>query len=204
MYVTAFYSFREVKWKNCDYIDMMRMTWASCRKMGLDFWCISDGPQADLPTFITDLPRNLMQATTKGQLDFIDKHRDKMILHTGADCLVYKDPRNECPPEYDIAITCPRMSEAINTGAIWVRNHEKCLPVWQDALAALPEKWGDDQRVLWTALVKHERDGLKILKHNTETHNRPATLDDPAAPFVVHYKGQRKDQMRPFFLKHIA
>jgi hypothetical protein len=214
MIVASFFAPRFDKWEGCDYLDCLRLLQASCDKLGLKHVVISDRQQAELETFITPLPDNIMHALILGQREFIASLKGPALL-VGADCLMTRRPEgviDGCDAGFTIY---PRRECFINNGAVWVTGPH-CATIWDEALKRKPRAWGDDQKTLRDSLlpvpnkikapVDHERLGLKIRFVPCTGYNWfPDSLDDDAGmAMVIHFKGERKKLMRGWAKKYLG
>lgn len=201
MIVASFFTPREDRW-GCDYHACLRVLQKSCDKFGLRHVVLSDAQQAEFETFITPLPENLMLALVEAQRAFLAATPGPILL-VGADCILTADPRNELDG-HDIAITIGPFTDCeMNTGAIWIANGPTCAPVWADALAQKPTKWGDDQRAIYGAI---QASGLKVRRLDCQTHNwAPTDIADRAyLPMVAHFRGNRKQWMAGWYERFVA
>lgn len=204
MIVASFFAPRFDQW-GCDYTDLLRWTQASCDAFGLRHVVISDRQIGRFECAIFPLPENLMLAILDGQRQLLERE-DGPVLLIGADCLVCRDPRGECPA--DMAITIGPFSDCeMNTGAIWCGSGRRCAPIWAAALERMPTEWGQDQTALYAAVQANEFTGLlSVTRHRCETHNwAPDDLQDRAGPPVVaHFRGPRKAFMRQWAWLHLG
>ncbi len=200
MKVASFFAPRFDQW-HCDYAELLKHVQASCERFDLEHVVISDRQIGAFDCAIYDLPQNLMLALIEGQRRFLADN-DGPVLLIGADCLICRDPRGECPT--DIAITIGPFSDCeMNTGAIWCASGRRCAPVWQKAYDRMPQAWGDDQVAIYAAIRESD---LNITRHRCETHNwAPDDLQDRAGlPVVAHFRGPRKSFMPQWGWLHLA
>lgn len=200
MIVASFFAPREDRW-GCDYIALLRLLDASCRRFGLLHWVISDNASLGLNTFLCRLPPNLMAATLEGQRQFLVDAQEP-VLFVGADCLVTRDPRPLLAGDLMIT-TSPTFSDCeMNTGAIWCADGPRCAPVWRAALDRNPTAWGDDQTALYAAI---QASSLRTVRLSAEDHNwAPRDTEDNAGmPTVVHFRGRRKSFMAAWAERHV-
>lgn len=192
MIVASFFAPREDKW-GCDYLALLRLLDASCRRFGLDHVCISDRDLAVVDTLVCKLPDNLMQALLGGQRQCLE-WASEPVLFVGADCLIAKDPRDVTGGDLTITTSDAFADCRMNTGAIWCHNPVRCVPIWRAAVDMRPEEWGDDQTALYEAVQASTADYNAI---PAEGHNwAPDDVSDPAGiPTVVHFRGTRKAWM---------
>jgi len=200
MKVASFYAPRFDQW-HCDYADLLLSVQASCDALGLEHVVISDRQIGRFDCAIFDLSPNLMHALLDGQRQYLET-QDGPVLLIGADCLVCRDPRGECPA--DMAITIGPFSDCeMNTGAIWCASGRRAAPVWTEALKAMPSEWGQDQTALYAAV---NASSLSITRHACETHNwAPEHVQDRCGPPVVaHFRGPRKGFMHAWAFHHLG
>ena len=146
MIVASFFAPREDRW-GVDYIPLLRLLDASCRRFGLDHVCISDRDLKAVDTLVCKLPNNLMLALLDGQRQCLEWAQEP-ILFVGADCLIAKDPRTINGGDLTITIG-PFADCEMNTGAIWCHNPARCVPIWRAAVDSKPTEWGEDQTALY-------------------------------------------------------
>ena len=191
MKVVSFFAPRHDQW-GCDYLALLRLLDKSCRRFGLEHYCISDRNLEVVDTLICKLPENLMQALLDGQLQCLQWTQEP-VLFVGADCLIAKDPRTI--KGGDLTITIGDFSDCpMNTGAIWCHNPARCVPIWRAAVDSRPVTWGEDQTALYEAV---KASGANVVSVNADQHNRaPSSVEDSAdMPTVVHFRGRRKSFM---------
>lgn len=188
MIVASFFAPREDRW-GVDYIPLLRLLDASCRRFGLDHVCISDRDLKAVDTLVCKLPNNLMLALLDGQRQCLEWAQEP-ILFVGADCLIAKDPRTINGGDLTITIG-PFADCEMNTGAIWCHNPARCVPIWRAAVDSKPTEWGEDQTALYEAV---KASGASVNRVPCESHNwAPDNEDDSASmPTVVHFRGNRK------------
>ncbi len=200
MIVATFFAPRFDKW-GCDYIELLKITQASCDHFNVRHVVISDR-QLPFDTFICDLPENLMLAILDGQRQFLEATDDEVLL-TGADCVLAQTPRGRLEG-HDMAITIGPFADCeMNTGAIWCASGKRCAPVWKKALDKRPQEWGDDQTSLYAAV---KESNLSVLRHRCETHNwKPGSVQDSAGlPVVAHFRGRAKKYMKQWAWLHLG
>jgi hypothetical protein len=200
MLVASFFAPRFDKW-GCDYDELLQLLELSCARLGLPHVVISDAPRPRLPTFVCDLPQNLMQAILDGQRQLLAATVGPVLL-VGADCLLTRDPRPYLAG--DLVITIGPFADCeMNTGAIWCAEGPRCAPIWQEALESAPREWGEDQTALYAAI---RRSGLDVRELRCEQHNwAPGSVEDPAGPpTVVHFRGRRKAWQAAWAARHLG
>lgn len=200
MIVASFFAPREERWA-CNYLDLLQVLDASCRRVGLRHLCISDTELQIVDALICNLPHNLMAAILDGQRQCLEWATEP-VLFVGADCVLTRDPRPVMAG--DITITIGPFSDCeMNTGAIWCADPAKCAPVWREAVDLEPCAWGDDQRALYTAI---DASDLDVRKVRCEEHNwAPTDATDAAGlPTVAHFRGNRKRFMAEWARHHLG
>lgn len=207
MIVASFLAPRYEKWPGCDYVALLRLLDASCRRLGLRHMVISDDAHLGLDTFLCRLPENLMMAILEGQRQFLACAQEPVLL-VGADCLVTRDPR-PFGVGYDMAITTSQTFSdcEMNTGAIWCAGSQ-CAAIWQASLDRNPVEWGDDQTALYAAINDEGAGGhgLSVRRMRCEDHNwAPRDVaDDAGMPTVMHFRGRRKAFMADWAVRHMG
>lgn len=188
MIVASFFAPREDRW-GVDYLPLLRLLDASCRRFGLDHVCISDRDLKAVDTLVCKLPDNLMLALLDGQRQCLEWAQEP-ILFVGADCLIAKDPRTVNGGDLTITIG-PFADCEMNTGAIWCHNPARCVPIWRAAVDSKPMEWGEDQTALYEAV---KASGASVNRVRAEDTNwAPDNENDQAGmPTVVHFRGNRK------------
>lgn len=200
MIVASFYAPREDRYPGVDYDTLLPLLDASCRRVGVEHWVISDQKRPGLKTFQCKLPENLMLATLDGQRQFLECAHEP-VMFTGADCILTRDPRRILAG--DMTVTLGPFSDCeMNTGAVWVDDGQKCAAIWADAIARGPSAWGDDQTMLYAAI---QASGIDWRAVRCEDHNwAPDHADDDAGmPTVVHFRGKRKTFMAAWAARFI-
>jgi len=205
MIVASFFAPRYEVYDNCDYDALALLLDKSCKKLGLEHVVISDSFRPKpLKTCLTKLPENLMQAIFYGQIKFMKETNDT-ILFTGADCLLTKKLGLNHDSLPDLAITTSKTFSdcEMNTGAVWVKDKEKCIKIWEEVLEKEPKDWGDDQIFLYEGI---KRSNLNTLYLPCEEHNwAPSSINDDAGfPTVVHFRGKRKSFMKDWAKRYLG
>lgn len=197
--VGSFYAHREDNGTN--YIKCLRLLDESCKRLEIPHVVITDHDlPSDLTAFRTALPDNLMQALLTGYARLREATEGRLFL-TGADCILTRNPfdyGDKCDAAFSFG---PYKDCILNTGAQWL-NTPLSATLYGEALERMPLEWGDDQRALWQA-VQHTN--LHIRPLDAFEHNRPPiSADDTLAPAtVVHFRGERKSWMRPWWAKYL-
>ena len=201
MIIASFFAHRYQQWEGVDYLPLLRLLDASCRRLGLRHMVIGDKALPGLETAVCGLPENLMAAILDGQRQLLEWAQEP-ILFVGADCLIAKDPRPIMAGDLTITIS-PTFSDCVmNTGAIWCADPARCATVWADALRRNPSEWGSDQTALYAAMLGCDLDvrGVRAEDHNWA----PRTVADAAGmPTVVHFRGPRKRWMADWAKRHM-
>lgn len=205
MIVASFYAPRFEKWDGCDYDQLLLLLDKSCKKLGLEHVVISDEIRPEpLKTIKFDLPENLMQAIISGQGKFLDRTPGEILL-VGADCLLTKRFYVKGMSNIDLVITTDdEFSDCrMNTGMIWCQDGPTCAPIWHEALRARPDKWGDDQTCLYSAI---KNSNLIIAEVECNKYNKaPESISDNAnLATVIHFRGgNRKKFMHKWAERHL-
>ena len=213
MNVVSFFAPRpeHPKWRD-DYLPMLALLEASCRRYGHRHIVLSDVKVDGYDTFVCELPRQLMPATIAAQAQYLRVH-DSPVLFTGVDCVLAGDPLAVLARGFDIAMTVDKFPECpLNTGAMFVRDCGLALAYWEKALAVCGNEWGDDQKCLArvfnapdtpaTVVVGEGQviDFLPMLPY----HFAPRNVDDVRPATVVHFRGRRKAFMREYCSRHLG
>jgi len=200
-----------------DYIGMLKILDRSCRAAGMRHVVLTDGLSSQmLPDgmefFAVDLPRNLLQATTAAQAEWVRAMRypDEDTVFVGADCLVLRDFRSSLLPADLTICTFVHRQLWIMNGFIWVpaASRHKLVSVFAKVARgtrALPARTCDDMmswervlgpkpRELWG---KETRRGLTVRFVPEPLWNeRPLSADEsyPDA-HVLHFRGPAQKPM---------
>lgn len=201
MIVASFFAPREDKW-GADYMALLALLDASCRRLGLRHVCISDRPLGAVDALQCRLPDNLMLALLDGQRQCLEWVQGP-VLFVGADCLVTRDPREVGGGDLTITTSAAFSDCAMNSGAIWCRRPAACAPVWRAAVDAGPVEWGQDQTALYAAI---QASGVAWDEVPAETHNWAPSgpSDDAGMPVVAHFRGRRKAFMPEWAARHLG
>lgn len=195
-----------------DYSPFLELQKRSCAKFGHRQLVLSDVALEAFDTFVCDLPKLLMKAVTKAQLDFLKAGPADNVLLTGADCIISGDLDKVFEQEFDVAFTTHPFSDCIlNTGAIFVRKGANVCWIWEKALEICGEEWGDDQLSLAKvveATLEHglyERNGTKVRFLPLHPWNvAPSSPDDPCDNVaLLHFRGPRKSWMIDYCAHHL-
>lgn len=204
-----------------DYAGMLGILDRSCRAAGMHHVVLTDhatlesGPRIEgLDTFATELPRNLLQATTRAQANWMASERSEGIdtVFVGADCIVRRDFRPSLLPA-DLSIcTFPHRKLWIMNGFIHVpaTSRDKVAPLFQRVAKGtrpLPAPTCDDMMSWERELAPKPRDwwgketrrGLTVRFLPEPIWNeRPLSADEPYLDtHVLHFRG--KPQKAIFF-----
>lgn len=222
--VCSFYVERKQDFPDAaDYIGMLKILDRSCRAAGMRHVVLTDMASSrmlpeDMERFESDLPRNLLQATTTAQAEWLRSPRSEGIdtVFVGADCLVLHDFRPFLRPA-DLSIcTFPHRKLWIMNGFIQVpaASREKLIPLF-DRVAhgtrAFPATTCDDM-ASWERVLrprpkdlwgKEERHGLTVRFLPEPIWNeRPLSADEPyAEAHVLHFRGAPQ---KPMFFEWVA
>lgn len=204
--------------KAADYPAMLRILQASCDRLQIRHVLLTDNTTADaglVPSGIqhcaTDLPRSLMQATTRAQAHFLENAPTWFgdILFVGADSILLADPQPHCPEEADLCVTARRPSprlDAINNGFMYVRRRavERVSALYKRVADRCGTEWRDDQRALVAELSPvpvdpgmHERAGLKVAFLPMARFNHaPLWPADPCkGAILLHFRGRMRKKL---------
>lgn len=216
--VASFWVHRPVDFPGApDYLLLLRLLEQSCRAHGLAHIVLTDGAtapklqRAGITYFRTELPRNLMRATTEAQARWLEHpHRGEIdTLFVGADCLIRRDPRWHIPPgDLSIILRPGHKRHRINNGFMFIpsasrakvavlfrRIADSCGSVMCDdmvaverALAPMPTDYGPQKRA-----------GLDVNFLPMNIWNAgPKSADDPADDsFVLHFRGTDRKLVMP-------
>lgn len=206
MIVASFYTPRPQEYpdKQYDFDELLMLLDKSCKKLDFKHMVISDEPRPKpLNTYLTYLPKNLMEAFLYGQMSFLREVKEE-VLFVGADCLLTRDPRPFFQSDLTITTSSTFSDCKMNTGAIFVKNTKLCLDVWIEALELEPKDWGDDQKCLYKMIKEYK--GLDFKELRCEEHNwAPDDLNDNAhMATVVHFRGKRKSFMKDWASKYLG
>ncbi len=198
-----------------DYLSMLKALDRSCRRLGLAHVVVTDQTtkpflgNGDITAFATDLPRNLMKATTEAHARWLEHdHRGPVdTLFVGADCLVQKDPRGHIP-EGDLAIVLRpgHKRHRINNGFMYIpdASRKKVAPLYRRIANNCGGVMCDDmvavEEVLKPMPFEYgpcERAGLKINFVPMNVWNGgPRRVEKSSSAYVLHFRGhQRKGIM---------
>lgn len=215
MKIVSFYAPRPEHPLFQDYTPFLRVLEASCQKFGHEHIVLSDVQISGFKTFKTDLPRPLMKAFIKAQLDFLKSgpFADDIIF-VGADGVLANDPADIFDGSFDIGITTHNFSDCwLNSGAIFIPKGVDAAPIWQSAYDICGEEWGDDQLSLAEQFkpltLEHgvyERRGYRVgflpvdpwnLAPDNENH-------DCSHAKILHFRGPRKRWMSDYCRKFLG
>lgn len=209
--VVSFYAPREVKFPEFkDYIPILECLEKSARLYGAEHIVITD---TDLPfkTFKTPLPGNLMHAILAGWRDYLASDLfDRDTVLCGADCLVNRR-LEDAFGDFDVLFT-NRKNCGLNSGASYLRprKQKQLVDLYDAFLKRVGVHWGADQNAMIEELKPPPREegkldieyrdhkGLRVAWGPMAHFNcTPMTDETPEYPFILHYKGTRKDRMKP-------
>lgn len=194
-----------------DYIGMLKILDASCRRLGYDHVVLTDHASqhrlADegLGYFAADLPRNLLQAATESHACWMASPLSEGVdtLFVGADCIILKDFRSMLEPADFTIILFEHKTLWIMTGFMHIPAASR------DKLARAYRKVADDTQPLdartcddmmaWERYLKpkpatfgvHQRAGLNVNFVPEPIWNGRPTSEH--APFrkslLLHFRG---------------
>lgn len=203
MKIVSFYAPRPEHPFFQDYTPYLRLLKESCERYGHEHVCLTDDCEVLDAYVVPNLPRPLMKAFIAAQLAYLSDpaNADVPTLLTGADCVLAQDPAVmiEISPLPDIIITTDdRFQDCrMNMGAMWIPRPAAVAHVWANALDAMDEEWGDDQRAVYAAL---KASTLRIGEWGCDPCNlapeHPA--DDCRRGVVLHFRGPRKRWMADY------
>lgn len=196
-----------------DYPAMLKILERSCRRLGLQHFCLTDRKTRESPLWPVGVtpwagihvPEPLMNACTELQALWMNSvhaaHHDTLFV--GADCIMKRKP--VYPETVDMAVTY-RMAEVkypINTGAVFVRSRAqrpaakffrrvaaRCGPVWCDdqravraELEPMPRKHGE----YWRADMRVGF--MPMVPYNVLPRNEH---DAGGNAYMVHFRGRKR------------
>lgn len=216
--VASFWVHRPVEHpKAADYPAMLRILQASCDRLKIRHVLLTDNETADaglVPSgvqyFATDLPRDVMQATTTAQASFLENAPAWFgdVLFVGADSILLQDPRPHLP-DADLCVTSRRPRphlDAINNGFMYVRRRAlgQVSALYRRVADRCGTEWRDDQRSLVAELspvpmppVIDERAGVKVAYMPMAGFNYgPLWVNDPCkGAILLHFRGHHRKKM---------
>jgi len=206
-----------------DYIGMLKILDRSCRAAGMRHVVLTDMASSrmlpeDMERFESDLPRNLLQATTTAQAEWVreGRYRSDDTVFVGADCLVLRDFRPSLLPADLTICTFVHRRLWIMNGFLHIpaASREKVAPVFDKVAKgtrALPARTCDDMcswervlgpkpRELWG---KETRRGLTVRFVPEPIWNeRPLSADEPYPDaHILHFRGPAQ---KPMFFEWVA
>lgn len=210
--VVSFYAPRPEHPRFCDYLPMLRLLEASCRRYGHRHIVLSDTALDGFEVFRCDLPRELMPATIEAQLQYLKAHNTPTLL-TGADCVLGMDPEAVFERTFDIAMTTDHFPGfCLNTGAMFIRDCPLAAAFWQQARSICGSSWGDDQLCLEQvfhakpdpcAYVMPDGQVIECLPMKGY-HYAPPRLGKHEDAVVIHFRGRRKAFMADYCAQHLG
>lgn len=194
-----------------DYTPYLEMLDASVKRLGHMHVVITD-TISRFDSFRVSVPDNLMQATLKGQLEFL-KQAEYPVVLVGADCLVQKDPTPIFDQDADILVTLRKPvtwrgqdMARVNNGAVYLWNRKAAVALYEKAAAMCQEYWGADQQAISDALNPipesfgvYERNGANVIFASDKIYNATPKTTHFCDAYVIHFKGPRKHLMAPYF-----
>jgi hypothetical protein len=205
MIVATFYTPRGNRMdKRYNYLQLLSLQAEGCRRLGWKQIVISDANIPGFNCFVAPLPENLMQATVKGQLEFLTYTPETDdIMFLDADCVPLHDDKDFLGQEFDMAFSTHPFDDCIlNTGVMVVKqgSYFQARMVWHQALGICGPHWGADQESLATVVQAslihgtHDRKGYQVcffpvLGYNEAPEFETSYID----PMVIHFRGPRKE-----------
>lgn len=206
-----------------DYIGMLGILDASCKRQGYDHIVLTDHTSAPaliaagLPYFASDLPRNLLQAATESHARWMESPLSIGVdtLFVGADCIVLKEFRNALKPADFTIILFQHKSLWIMTGFMHTpaASRDKMAIAFRavaDDTQPLDARTCDDM-MAWerhlapkpTCCGIHHRAGLNVNFVPEEIWNgRPTSAYAPfRKAFLLHFRGS---DSKPLFFEWAA
>ena len=190
----------------------------SCVRHGLEHVVLTDHASearvsdAGVPTFASDLPRNLLQATTAAQANWMESDYSKDIdtVFVGADCLVLRDFRPYLRPADFSICTFRHRSLWIMNGFMHVPAHSRSrmIKLFREvALGTRPlEAKTCDDMMSWERVLaprpkplvgQHVRRRLNInfLDEPTWCGMPTSVRDKQKGALLLHFRGPRTKAM---------
>jgi hypothetical protein len=212
--VVTVYTPRPGHSKFTDFLPLLDLQKQTCEKFGHKHVVVSD---VDIPGFNvwkTAMPHSLMAAIMTGQSNYLQEGwsgQNPLVL-VDVDCLVARDLRAAFDGTFDLAITS-RPDDAkspVNNGAMYcgTGNPNGVRLFFMRAQRLCKKHWGGDQEAIAAAASPipsahgvYDRAGLRILFASMRTHNVVPAKEGArhkCSPFIVHFKGDRKDWMATY------
>ncbi len=204
------------KWR--DYLPALALERDTAVRWNARHIVVSD---VDLPGFEAmrvSLPDSLMKAQIAGQIAYLEQWNDKdHILFVDADCLIARDPAGAFMG-FDLGLTWRDNPECmINNGAMYVAagSKQRALMFFCAAYALCGDHWGGDQEAISQASAPvPKQDGRRAIRQGAvveflsmRTHNCTPTergaMHAYPVPYVVHFKGDRKEWMQTYAEQYI-
>lgn len=211
MNVVSFYAPRPGHPRAWDYMPMLALLEASCRRYGHRHIVLSDVDLPGFEVFRCALPQELMPATIEAQLQYLKTH-DEPTLMTGADCVLGMDPEPVFGLGFDVGMTTDRFPGfCLNTGAMFIKDCGLAAAFWQQARAICGNAWGDDQICLERVFHAKPEPCVRITPEGKVIeclpmmpyHYAPRNVDTHCDAYVVHFRGQRKRFMAEYCRRHL-
>ncbi|HQS15024.1 hypothetical protein [Reyranella sp.] len=200
-----------------NYPAMLEILQRSCDRLGARHILLTDHATADaglvpvgIEHYASDLPRNVMQATTQAQAHFLENAPAWFgdVLFVGADSILLQDPRPHLP-DADLCVTSRRPRphlDAINNGFMYIRRRAlgQVSALYRRVADRCGTEWRDDQRALVVELdpvpmppVIEERAGLRVAFLPMRRFNDcPRWPGDPCKDAVLlHFRGRQRKKM---------
>lgn len=211
---------RHERW--LEYLPLLDLQRRTVEKFGHRHVVMTEGAPAELAAYNT-LPAvmdaNLMRAIIDGQIAYLEQWSGAHpAVLVDIDCLIARDLAAAFDGTFDIGLTNrpnpANPKSPINNGAMYIAAgcRDKALAFFKRARAYCEEHWGGDQEAIAKAcrpvpnhygIELRDIGGLQIrfgflsmLFYNCVPNE--IGRRHKKNPFVVHFKGDRKEWMRPY------
>jgi hypothetical protein len=203
-----------------EWARMLRGLEASAHRVGCEFVCLTN-EASKLPVQyarMQHVPRNLMLATIWMQVQWLELTEGPCLL-TGADNLIWRDPKPVFVPDWDVMVTTrPAQKIAdgmppLNNGGVYIRDVAAGLTLYKQAWRHISAEWGGDQFAIARAVAPipdepqgvYERHGVRVGFAPLHPYNHaPNSEDDARDAFVLHFKGDRRKPMFDGYAEQIG
>lgn len=222
--VVTFYSPRPGHEKLiADFGRLMILQKKTAEKFGHRHVVISDRQFKHLNVCQVSLPESLMKAILAGQVAYLEQWSgEHPVVMVDADCLIARNLAEAFWLPFDLGLTNREHDSArINNGAMYIApgNKPAVLRFFKGALASCQDHWGGDQEAisrmaepipLGHCIEARRYEGidapLRMGFFSMKTHNVVPTMPGvrhKKNPYVVHFKGDRKQWMELYASKFI-
>lgn len=193
------------------YLPMLALLEASCRRYGHRHIVLSDVALPGFEVFRCQVPQELMPATLAAQLQYLQEF-EAPTLFTGADCVLGQDPAAVFERTFDVAMTTDRFPGfCLNTGAMFIKDCGFAAWYWQQALDICGDEWGSDQIALERAFGATPEPSCRVGAEGRVIeclpmmpyHLAPDGVEDNRPATVVHFRGPRKLFMQEYCRRHL-